>query len=563
MTQTKSIKPQPISKLNTTKRFPETEEEIVIKLPKVWLALVAFLLYLPTLYFGYTELDDSIFIREFVDYNKEISNLFVSFTRGVFNATTDPYYRPLFLDLNIINYKLFGDNVGGWHFVNVVLHIISVVLLHSVFVKLKIKELHAFILALIFAVHPVITQAVTWIPGRNDTLLAVFTFAFFMHSIQFTEQSKIKNFIWATLMLCLAFFTKETAVFVPPACITLLVLSLRHKWTSNRMLMQYIAWIGVGCIWYVARSMATLQKNPIDPHIMLESFIHRLGTIIQYIGKIILPVNLSVFPIQEDTVYYYGFIALAILSVAILVARPILWHKIAIGCSLFLLFLIPALLVPNALNEQTFEHRLYLPIVGMLLLLPESILFKNKSDGWVLIYSIIICVIFAGTNLRHQRNFESPVSFWTQANETSPNSAYANMMLGARIDNLEQSYALFRKAYRLNPKEKYLGYYYGKMLQMQDSILASEKYLLAEKNTSGYYECDFYLARVAMHKNDTLGSINYLKSYLKTDPANTNANNNLLLMLLDTKRLDDARVLVGQMQLHGVPVPPEVIARLR
>jgi len=563
MTQAKSIKPQPITKLNTTKRFPETEDDINIKLPKVWLALVAFLLYVPTLYFGYTELDDSIFIREFVDYNNDISNLFVSFTRGVFNATTDPYYRPLFLDLNIINFKLFGENVGGWHFVNVLLHVISVVLLHSVFIKLKIKDLHAFILALMFAVHPVITQAVTWIPGRNDTLLAVFTFAFFMHSMQFTEHGKMKNLIWATLMLALAFFTKETAVFVPPACFTLLVLSLRHKWTSNRMIMQYIAWIGVGCIWFVARSMATLKTNSIDPSVVVQTFIHRLGLIVQYIGKIVLPVNLSVFPIQEDTVYYYGFIALAVISIAIIVARPILWRKIAIGWSLFLLFLIPALLVPNSLNEQTFEHRLYLPIIGVLLLLPETFLFKKKTDSWVLIYGVIICVIFAGTNLSHQRHFETPVAFWTQAVETSPNSAYANMMLGARIDNLEQSYALFRKAYRLNPKEKYLGYYYGKMMQLQDSILASEKYLLAEKNTSGYYECDFYLARVAMLKNDTLGSINYLKTYLKADPANANANNNLLLMLLSTNRLDDARAVVGQMQLHGVPVPPEVSARLR
>jgi hypothetical protein len=60
-----------------------------------------------------------------------------------------------------------------------------------------------------------------------------------------------------------------------------------------------------------------------------------------------------------------------------------------------------------------------------------------------------------------------------------------------------------------------------------------------------------------------LGSINYLKTYLKADPANANANNNLLLMLLSTNRLDDARAVVGQMQLHGVPVPPEVSARLR
>ena len=133
------------------------------------------------------------------------------------------------------------------------------------------------------------------------------------------------------------------------------------------------------------------------------------------------------------------------------------------------------------------------------------------------------------------------------------------MMLGAREDNLERSYSLFHRAYQLNPKEKYINYYYGKMLQMQDSVLASEPYLLAEKANSGYYECDFYLARSAMMRHDTTASMNYLKTYLKADPANGPANNNLVLIYMSRGMVQEARQHIASMQRSGVQVPPELL----
>ncbi len=115
---------------------------------------------MPSLAFDYTELDDSIFIKETSAYNKDISNLATSFHRGVFNPTEDVYYRPLLLDSFILNYQMSGENIKGWHVVNVLLHLISVLLLFVLLKKIGIEELSAFLLTLIFAVHPMLSQAV-------------------------------------------------------------------------------------------------------------------------------------------------------------------------------------------------------------------------------------------------------------------------------------------------------------------------------------------------------------------------------------------------------------------
>ena len=203
--------------------------------------------------------------------------------------------------------------------------------------------------------------------------------------------------------------------------------------------------------------------------------------------------------------------------------------------------------------------------MGILLLLPQTIILKNKfTDKQTLIGGLAVVALLSALTFQHEEKFEAPLTFWTDAAETSPHSAYANMMLAARLDKAEfnRSCELFRKAYQLNPNEKYLNYYMGEMLQKKDSVLASEPYLLKEKQVSNYYECDFYLARVAMEKKDLNGAIKYLQDYLKADPANKIANTNLLLLYIDTKQPEQARAQVKAMKDKGVEVPPQLSQQL-
>ena len=565
----KQLTQNPTAKNTNTRASADLSKPsgIVIPYPYLWLVLAVLIIYFPTFSFGLTELDDTIFIHEFRAYNQDLHNLITSFQRGLFDVVKDPYYRPLFLDSMILNFQASdeGQNIVSYHIVNVLLHIIAVLLLYKLFRKLEIKELHAFILSMLFAVHPVLSQAVAWIPGRNDTMLAIFILSFLVFAIKYSNKGKPRSLIFSALFLMLAFFTKETAAFAPPAAFILLVVVLNKKWIDKRNLVQYAVWTGCFLLWYLARSQAAIASSGIASSHALSDMIYRLPVIVQYLGKIFLPFNLSVFPEQQDTVYYYGIIAIVILGAAVYFNKQRDVRIILGGALLFFLFLMPALLVPQELNKQTFEHRLYLPIIGILLMLSQTALLKNKlNDKQLLTSAIVVCGILAIINFRHQRNFADPISFWTQAAETSPNSSFANMMLAARLDQKEfdRSCALFRKAYKLNPKEKYLNFYYGVMLQKKDSVMQSEPYLLAEKKISNYYECDFYLARVAMERKDPNGAIAYLQSYLKRDSRNKMANNNLLLLYIDTQQKDKAIAHVKHMQQLGVEVPAAILQQL-
>jgi len=554
----------------TTQRTATADAGGGFRIPYPVLLLVAavLLVYLPSLSLGFTELDDTIFIKEFRAFNEDTSNLIASFSRGLFDAVKDPYYRPLFSDAMILNYQMSGEEPFGYHLVNVLLHMGVVLLLYRLLLRLGITAANSFYLSVIFAVHPVLTQAVTWIPGRNDTLLALFVVPFLSHSVLYAESGKAKSLLLSGLFLLLAFFTKETAVFAAPAAFCLLVLYKGVRWNDKNMLVQYGMWAGCFLIWFAARSAATIQASGIGSAAGISDMIHRLPVIIQYIGKIMLPVNQSVFPIQEDTVVYFGLMGIALLGamVALSSSRSSESVKALVAAlGIFLLFLMPALLVPAALNQQTFEHRLYLPAIGILLALPHTALLNNRfSEKQRAMVIGVLCGILALLNVRHQHNFSDPLTFWTSAAETSPNSAYANMMLAARLDKTEnvRSEQLFRKAYKLNPKEKYLNFYMAEMLQRKDSVMASEAYLLEEKKISDYVQCDFLLARVAMEKKDLKASIGYLERYLQRDPYNPMAHNNLLLLYVDTQQPDKARNLIRSMQQKGMDVPAPLRAQL-
>ena len=239
------------------------------------LILITTSVYFRSLFLDYTRLDDSIFIVENARYNSDLGNLGVSFQRGLFNPTKDAYYRPVFLVDFIVESRLFGTKPAGYHFTNLLFHLISVTLLFYFFRKIGIRELDAFLLTLIFAVHPVLTQAVAWIPGRNDMLLMIFFLSGFILFLKYLDTKKISSLIFQGFFLLIALFTKETAIIIPVIMSGFVLFYKKTPW--QKLIIPGISWFLAIVIWYLVRSTATLARNWISPHDMISAGIERLG----------------------------------------------------------------------------------------------------------------------------------------------------------------------------------------------------------------------------------------------------------------------------------------------
>lgn len=534
---------------------------IQIKYPLLWLLGITFLLYVGSLNFGFTELDDTIFVTEIQSYNEQSSNLIHSFKRGVFSETNDTYYRPMLMDSFILNHMFSGTDVKGYHAFNLIFHLLCVVLLFLLLIEMGYTQFKAFCLSLLFAIHPVLSQAVAWIPGRNDTIMTIFILLWMMACLKFEKKQQLSWLIIQCISLLAALFTKETALFALPAFFILWHGFDKINLINKSRWIVYTTWIASAICWFLIRQQATIKNDPLSISSMASSFLHRFFLAIQYVGKIILPFNLSVFPMMAQTSYLFGALAIILLVILILLSKQKDWKKIIAGKLWFMILLFPLFILPASLNDQDFEHRLYLPIIGILIVLGETALFQNFSQKQTLLTIIALSVMFIGINYFHQQKFKDPLSFWTSAVETTPESAYANMMLAARLRETDSAKALqlMNKAYKINPKEKYVNYYLGKDCMDRNSLAEAETYFKQEINNSDYFETSYLLSRVYFLKNDTANSIKYLEYYLKKDPTNAPAINNLVLMMAQTNQKERARNYITQKQQEGMNIPLELI----
>ncbi len=85
--------------------------------------------------------------------------------------------------------------------------------------------------------------------------------------------------------------------------------------------------------------------------------------------------NLSVYPSLAGTTYLWGIAALIVVIVLIIASGSLKNPLTLIGLAWYVLFLIPVFMAPSDKNDQIFEHRLYLPVIGILLILSQTKIF--------------------------------------------------------------------------------------------------------------------------------------------------------------------------------------------
>jgi len=457
--------------------------------------------------------------------------------------------------------KLVTGKLFGYHLTNLLFHIISCILLYKFFITFKFRSDISFILTLLFAVHPVLSQAVVWIPGRNDSMLTTFALAGLLSLMEFTESKKWYWLVLHFVFLFMTLLTKESGIILPVICFGYLF------FLTNTSLKNYIllisGWILIALTWFYMRSISI---EPIIKPTLSEyatGFINRLPLFIQYVGKALLPFNLSVFPMQADTSIVYGLIATVLLAVLLFLNKTSDKKIILFGLGWFVLFLLPAFFVPVQINEQAFEHRLYLPIIGILILLQQTVLFsETQKENQKIIFWVAmgIAALFFTINIFHQQKFKNEITFWENAVLDSPSSSYAHKILGIKYftkNKFEQAEEEIKEALHLDSTERYANFYYAKVLFHTNSKDPNGEYYLLkeEKLHPGFIDNVFELAKVNFEKGDKVKAQFYLEECVRTTPSFMTAKNNLILLLIETNQKQKALDLIKQWKEDKTGVP--------
>ncbi|MBU0765450.1 MAG: hypothetical protein KJ607_11510 [Bacteroidetes bacterium] len=355
--------------ISLIKSLPERDKRIYL----VYLILlVTTLFYYRTFNYGFVNLDDNIYVYN----NYEIHNMSWQSIGKLFTYQFYGHYQPLTLLSYMIQYQLCGNTAGPYHIVNVVFHLITVLLAFRFVFLISGRLTVSLAVALLMGIHPVNTEPVAWISGRNNLLFGLFYLAALVAYMNYRQRKKIHNYIVVLCLFIASVLSKSAAVTLP---VTLIIIDY---YLDRRISLKGIAEkIPLLLISGALGILAILSAKEFGsaPETDVFSATNRIFLVLSatsfYIVKAIIPFKLLVYHPYPEVVsellpysfYLSGiFIVIAILSVILL--KKLRRHLI-FGLLLYLVTVSVSLQFVPVGDVFACERYAYIPDIGLFYIL--------------------------------------------------------------------------------------------------------------------------------------------------------------------------------------------------
>jgi len=410
-------------------------------------------------------IDDRYFIQEW-SLTRNFTNV-GKLLAGVNPESQPGVYRPLRSLLYLAYYNLWGANPIGYHLHSLLVHLTSTILVYFI-VKSLIPNSYwlPFTASLLFGLHPIHTESITYIAASMEMTGVVFFLATFFTYL------KNKRFLTVFFAL-LAFFTYEMTLTLP------FLLGL-YELTLGKKNWKKIWPAAISAASYLFIRIGVLGISPARGDYLAYSFYHTQLTMVKmwvkYLWLLIWPVNLShnqtVVPGFEAFMTPYSDLN-AILSqkpfdLSILLSISVIFGLIFIAVKLRKIypsvtfaigwFFISLLPVAYFLPQGTAfaEKYLYIASFGFVLLLAfglNKLGKKWKKLGIIII--VVVTVFYTGRTIMRNQNWQNPQTLWEHEAQIHPQSELAFYNLGIIYSQKgEKSKAVeaYKKALLLKPK---------------------------------------------------------------------------------------------------------------
>ena len=507
-------------------------------------------------------------------------------------------YRPLSLATFALEIELFGKDfydengilVGQGcpainHAMNAIYYALTVVLLYLILVRLFPRKDDSwwfsipFIATMLFAFHPIHTEVVANVKGRDEILTLLGSLAALWWSIKYIDSKKLYYLVLSGLALLCGLFSKENAiVFFWLIPITLYYFT-NAKWKEIGVVMipivlasvVFLAVRGMVLGWEHTEQTKELMNDPFINMTVSERYGTIFVTLLMYIKLLFIPHPLTYdyYPWQIPKTELTDGVALLSLAIYLALGIYAIYGMIReknIASYSILFFLIPLAPVCNiffAVGTLMNERFVFISSIGFCLLvawffaevLPK--LVKNISTAKYVTGFIISLVlfVFALKTITRNADWENDTVLFTTDVEVSAMSAKGNCAAGGRL--LEQAQS---KQVKDNDKELHdaLCEKSIKYLKKSNEIYASDGKKNSKKHSTAVYSDAMNLLGNAYFE---IGDIaNALDSYTKIITAFPNhdiANGNIHVVLMQTPGM-----LRNKLTTSTVPELLEVLGNL-
>lgn len=355
------------------------------------------------------------------------------------------FYRPLQNVLYLIVYQIAGPSLLGFHLLNISLHAANACLVYALGMRLNFKRGPVFLASLIWALHPIQTEAVTYVSGTADTLYSFFCL---LGVIVLLPDFTPRKIFGAAALFILGLLSKETAIIFPLLAMSCLYYMSDKPFNPRTYLKTWPLWcvtIGYLALRFKFLPLGNADLLNIDPtsHLYATQISLRiytfLATIPAYLQLLVWPSGLHMdrdFTVRLDPWFPEIFAGLCTLIAAaglIILKRKKPRPALNWGLLWFAGAYIPetGILVP--VNSLFLEHWMYLPSVGLFLGLAQTLypyLARLKLERIAAILACLIAVVFAFLTYKQNEIWYDPIVFYKNILDQGETSTRARNNLG-------------------------------------------------------------------------------------------------------------------------------------
>ncbi len=426
--------------------MPATDGRSRIPWPELALAGLAFWVYVNAFGNGFVW-DDVVLIENnpAIKHWRTMPSLLAGdILPGPEDGDRSNYYRPLQMLTYALDYQVWGLEPFGFHLTSTTIHAAAVVLLFYLGRRLFAEPAPALAAAALWAVHPVHTEAVTYLSGRSDPLAGMLLLAGLLASLRAGERTAWQR-AWRALSLAaffLALLAREAAL-VWLALVPLVDLAACRRqgrgprWHRD-LLGRYLPYLAVAAAYLALRGLATMPAPFAGgtAEIPLALRLLTMAKVVwQYLAFLAMPLDPHMERRVEPVASFVepAFLAAAVGVAAVLVLawqlRRRMW-PVSFGIAWFFLAL---LAVSNVVPLATFmaEHWLYVPSMG--LALAAGWLSGRFGERWrqpVATALVVLVAAYGLATVRRNRDWRDSRTLFESTVAAAPWSARAWSNLG-------------------------------------------------------------------------------------------------------------------------------------
>lgn len=444
-------------------------------------------------------------------------------------------YRPIRDITYAIDFWVWGRSPSGFHLTNVLIHLANTLLVFLLIRKMTASVWPSVIAALIFAVHPMQPDAVTYISGRRDVLFSLFFLASFHSYLRYHEKKSYRYLALFLILWALALMSKEMAASLPLFIFAWSFCeawdkpddswraqffgALRKAFVKDRWLYLVLIAAAAAFVYYsVFVQGGSRMAGDSGFRYWGGSFYANALTAIcvhaWYLKQLVLPTPvvqyLGAFEIAHTVADPRVILSIVIVGGVLLSGFVLLRRNRLMAFAIFSYFilLLPvSQIIPH--HELLADHYLYLPLASFGLLVgliaqkiaARGLTYKRIAYGAISVALVALAVMTVVRN----RDWKDEFTLWQANYEEAPNSfrAAANLAVLYMDRNPNKAIELYRRSVELEPL--YGPAYLGLADLMKSKDKARELEIMIEKAramprpqviTAGqqyYWSLDYYL----------------------------------------------------------------------